>query len=75
MSEDERNEKIGRTIVGLAWFAFAAKFIIIVSAIALVILYFLGKPLWIAPVIGAGTFIIYRVIWGLFWRFIEWSTK
>ena len=75
MSEDERDEKLGRAIVGLTWLAFAAKFIIIVSLIALVVLYFIGRPLWIAPVIGVGAFIVYRLIWGLFWKFIEWSGK
>ncbi|MCR5591018.1 MAG: hypothetical protein K6F73_05740 [Lachnospiraceae bacterium] len=75
MSDDERDEKLGRAIVSLTWLAFAAKFIIIVTAVALVILYFLKKPLWIAPVIGVGAFIIYRLIWRLFWKFIEWSGK
>ena len=62
-NEDERDEKLGRTIVGISWFFFAFKFIATVSLIALVILYFIGKPLWIAPLIGFGAFTLYRLFW------------
>jgi hypothetical protein len=73
-NEDERYEKLGRTIVGISWFFFALKFIAVASLVALVILYFIGKPLWLAPLIGFGAFTLYR----LFWRFviglfIKWS--
>ena len=50
VSENEQNEKMGRAVVGIAWIIFAAKFIIIATVVALVILYFIGKPLWIAPI-------------------------
>ena len=75
MNEDQKNEKIGRTIVNLAWIWFAFKFIVIVSAIAGIVFYFMNKPLWIAPVIGIGVFIIYRLIWRLIWLFIGWASK
>ena len=73
--ERERNEKLGRTVVGITWILFAARFIIIVSVIALAVLYFMGKPLWLAPVIGVVVFAVYRLIWNLIWRFIGWSTR
>ena len=63
LNEDQKNEKIGRAIVNIAWLWFAAKFIAIVSVIAGIVLYLINKPLWIAPLIGIGTFIIYRFIW------------
>ena len=73
-NEDERDEKLGRTIVGISWFFFAFKFIAAVSLVALVILYFLGKPLWLAPLIGFGTFTLYRLFWRLvIGLFIKWS--
>ncbi len=73
MDEDRKNEKIGRAIVTLGWWIFAAKFIIVATLIAGIVLYFLGKPLWIAPVAAIGLFIIYRLIWRLIWVFIEWA--
>jgi membrane protein YdbS with pleckstrin-like domain len=69
-SQDERDEKLGRAIVTLQWWFFAAKFLIVVTVIAGIVIYFLGKPLWIAPVIAVGAFIIYRLIWRLIWVFI-----
>lgn len=75
LDEDKRNEKIGRTIVGLGWLIFAARFLIVVTAIALVVLYFLGRPLWLAPVIAIVIFAIYRLCWRLIWKFIEWAGK
>ncbi len=52
MNEQERNEKLGRTVVGIGWFIFVFKFLVITSVIAGTVLYFLGKPLWIAPIIA-----------------------
>lgn len=75
MNEDEKNEKIGRTIVNVTWFLFAAKFIVSVTVVAGIVLYFMDKPLWIAPVIGIGAFIIYRLVWRLVWMFIGWASK
>ena len=51
-SQDERDEKLGRVILTLGWWIFAAKFLIIVTVIAGIVIYFLGKPLWIAPLIA-----------------------
>ena len=75
MDEKERNEKLGRAVVGIGWFIFAAKFLIITTILAGIILYFLGKPLWVAPIIAVCIFIIYRFFWGLIWKFIEWASK
>ena len=71
--QDERDEKIGRTIVTISWWIFAAKFLIVATVIAGIVLYFLGKPLWIAPLTAVGLFIVYRLIWRLIWMFIEWA--
>lgn len=75
VNEDQKNEKIGRAIVNLTWLWFAVKFIVIVSVIAGIVLYFNNKPLWIAPAIGIGSFIFYRLIWRLIWFFIGWASK
>lgn len=75
MSEQDRDEKIGRTVAGLAWILFALRFLIGVSIIALPIMYFLGKPLWMAPVVAVVVFIVYRLVWRLILRFIEWAGK
>ena len=75
MNEDKKNEKIGRTILTLSWWLFAAKFLIIVTVIAAIVLYFLDKPLWHAPVIAIGIFLIYRCIWRLIWLFIDWAAN
>ena len=75
MNQDERDEKLGRVILTLNWWIFAAKFLVIVTVIAGIMIYFLGKPLWIAPLIAIGLFIIYRVIWRLIWVFIGWAGR
>ncbi len=75
VNEDQKNEKIGRAIVNVTWIWFAIKFIVIVSVIAGIFLYFIKKPLWIAPLIGIGAFIIYRLVWRLIWLFIGWLSK
>ena len=74
-SQDERDEKLGRVILTLNWWIFAAKFLIIVTVIAGIVIYFLGKPLWIAPLIAIGVFIVYRLIWRLIWVFIGWAGR
>ena len=75
VNEDQKNEKIGRAIVSITWIWFATKFVVITSVIAGIILYFISKPLWIAPLIGIGVFIIYRLIWRLIWLFIGLASK
>ena len=71
MNEQERNEKLGRTVVGIGWFIFVFKFLVITFVIAGVVLYFLGKPLGIAPIIAVGVFIAYKMVWGMIWRIIR----
>ena len=75
MNEDERNEKLGRTVVNIRWFLFAAKIILVTTLVAGIVLYFLKKPLWIAPIIGVGVFLIYRLIWRLIWLLITWASR
>ena len=70
-NEHDRNENLGRAVVGISWFIFAAKFIVIVAVIALATLYFIGKPLWLAPIIAIGAFAVYRLALRLVWKLIE----
>ena len=74
-NEQERNEKLGQAVVGISWFIFAAKFIVITTVIALAVLYFLGKPLWIAPIIAVGAFAVYRLFLRLIWKLVEWASR
>ena len=74
-NEQKRNEKLGQAVVGISWFVFAAKFIVITTVIALAALYFLGKPLWIAPIIAVGAFAVYRLILRLIWKLVEWVSR
>ena len=74
-SQDKRDEKIGRAIVTFSWWIFAVKFLVVTTIIAGVVIFFLGKPLWIAPVVAVILFIIYRLILRLIWRFIEWADR
>ena len=74
-SQDERDEKLGRIIFTLNWWIFAVKFLVVVTVISGIAIYFLGKPLWLAPLIAAGLFIIYRLIWRLIWVFIGWAGR
>ncbi len=73
--QDERDEKLGRVILTLNWWIFAAKFLVVATILAGVVIYFLGKPLWIAPLIAIGAFIIFRLFWRLIWVFIEWAGR
>ena len=59
---DEHEGKVGRAVMGFAWIVFAIKFILFFSVVALVVLYFLKKPLWIAPIIAFGLYLFYRVV-------------
>ncbi len=75
MTEDERNEKLGRAVVNIRWILFAISIIVGTTLIAGVILFLLGKPLWIAPIIGVGVFIVYRLFWHLIWKLIAWASR
>ena len=59
---DEHEGKVGRAVMGFAWIVFAIKFILFFSVVALVVLYFLKKPLWLAPIIALGLYLFYRVV-------------
>ena len=74
-NEQERNEKLGQAVVGISWFIFAAKFLVITTLIALVVMYFLGKPLWIAPIIAVGAFAVYRLFLRLIWKLVDWVSR
>ncbi len=71
MTENEQNEKMGRAVVGIARIVFVVKFIVIATVVALVILHFMGKPLWIAPIAAVILFAAYRILWGAIWRLIR----
>ena len=73
--QDEKYEKLGHAVMGIAWFFYALKFIAAVSIVALVVLLLIDKPLWIAPIVGVLVFTVYRIIWRLFFRFVRWATK
>ena len=70
-SQDKREEKIGRAIVTFSWWIFAAKFLVVATIIAGVVIFLLEKPLGIAPAVAIILFIIYRLIWRLIWKLIE----
>ena len=74
-NEREQNEKLGQAVAGISWFIFAAKFIVITTVIALAVLYFIGKPLWIAPIIAVGAFAVYRLFLRLMWKLVEWASR
>ena len=81
MDEKERQkikeEKIGIAIASFTWYLFVIKFILVASAIAVLPVYLLGKPLWWALVIGFIAYFLYitfwRMVWRLFWKFLDWG--
>lgn len=75
MDQDERDEKLGRTIFSIAWFLFVIKFLAVATLVSLVFVYILGRPLWLASLIAVGAFIIYRLIWRLIWKFLDWASR
>ncbi len=60
---DEKYETIGRTVWRISYLWYALKFTAVISLIALAVLYFVNKPLWLAPIIGIGIFLIYRSVY------------
>ena len=62
MTEDEKYEKIGKTIFSITYLLFALRMTVFFSAAALIILLIIGKPLWIAPIAGVIAFLVYRSI-------------
>ena len=59
---NEQEGKVGRAVMGFAWIVFAIKFILFFSVVALVVLYFLKKPLWLAPIIAVMLYLFYRIV-------------
>ena len=74
-TEDEKYEAIGNTVFSFAYLLFALRFILIASAAALGVLYLLQKPLWIAPIFGIVSFLIYRAVYRLILRFFIGLSK
>ena len=70
MSDDKREERLGRAFFGVAWVTFAIVFIAIASAVALALLWLFGGPLWLAPVAGVAAYGVYRLIRLLFWKLV-----
>ena len=62
MDENERDEKLGEAILSVSRIIYAIGFIFVVSVVAFVVLLILGKPLWIAPIIGVVVYILYRLL-------------
>lgn len=60
--EENREEKIGRAVVSVNYVIFALRRIAVFTLAALVILFLVHKPLWLAPVIGTAVFFIYRAL-------------
>ena len=61
-----QNDTIGRTLMTLMWIWFTIKFIGITSLIALLVLWIIRKPLWLAPIIAVGLYFVYRLFRMLF---------
>ncbi|MBP5617866.1 MAG: hypothetical protein J6X61_01780 [Clostridia bacterium] len=70
MSDDKRDERLGRTIVSVAWITFSILFIVVASGVALAGLWFFGGPLWPAPLIGVAAYLIFYLIRLLIWKVI-----
>ena len=73
--QEKREERLGGALVGILWIITALYRIAIVTVIALPVMWLIGKPLWIAPIIGVVAYILWRMVWRLFWKFIHWSQK
>lgn len=58
--QDKRDEKLGRLVFSISYLLYALKFVVIASLIALILLYFIHKPLWLSPIIGCTVFLIWR---------------
>lgn len=78
-NDDKKYERTGKAVFGIAYFLFALKYTAVFSLVALAILWFCGKPLWLSPVFGIAAFLIYRffrrLILTLIIRFARWADK
>lgn len=75
MEDKNRDESLGKAIVGVSWVFLALKFIVIITLILIVILHFIGAPLWLAPIIAVVLLGVYKLILVLVAKFAEWSGK
>lgn len=57
---NQRDEKLGRLVFNISYWIYAIRFVFIDSLLALILLYFIHKPLWLSPVIGCAAFILWR---------------
>lgn len=71
--QDSKDTKLGAFVMCILWILYALKWVAIGTVAALPVLWFMHKPLWIAPIIGLILYIIIRIIWKLFWKLIRWS--
>lgn len=62
MNGNRDNEKLGRAIFSITYWIRALEIIAGASLVALIVLLIIGKPLWIAPIVGVGVFIIRRTL-------------
>lgn len=68
---NRRAEKLGRFVFDISYWIYAVKFVVIASLLALAVLYLIHKPLWLAPIIGYGIFLIIQTIRKYVFR--QWS--
>ncbi|MBR6941114.1 MAG: hypothetical protein IKH65_09930 [Clostridia bacterium] len=70
--EDKRNEKTGRAVFSIAYFMYALSVIVPSTLVAGAVLYFAGKPLRFAPLIGIAVWLIVRgvriLVFRIFYR-------
>ena len=71
--QDNKDTKLGAFVMCIIWILYALKWVALGTVIALPVLWLIHKPLWIAPIIGLILYIIVRIIWRLFWKFVRWS--
>ena len=71
--QDNKDTKLGAFVMGIIWILYALKWIALGTIVALPVLWFMHKPLWIAPITGLILYVIVRIFWRLFWKFVRWS--
>ncbi len=75
MSDDKREERLGRAVVGVSWVVYAVVFFLAATGAALALLWAFEGPLWLAPLIGAAAWLIYRLACFLFWKLVFFLTR
>ncbi|MBR3573645.1 MAG: hypothetical protein IKN97_00545 [Lachnospiraceae bacterium] len=71
--QDNKDTKLGAFVMCIIWILYALKWVALGTVIALPVLWLIHKPLWIAPIIGLILYVIVKIIWRLFWKFVRWS--